>query len=123
MTKVRICIVLTMAVSLAATFCDAIWAQASGEGGGRRGFRMGGRDSLMVLLARDQVQTELSLSEAQVAKVSEIGQTLREEMSEQLAGLGEIEDRAKRRAAMAELAGQLDQKAREPLRNCSPGSK
>ena len=74
------------------------------------------RGSFLGLLSLEPVQKELTLSEDQIGKVSQIGEKLRADMREQYAGLREIEDREKRRAKMTELRDQFDDKAHEQVR-------
>jgi hypothetical protein len=64
----------------------------------------------------ERVQQELKLNEEQVAKVSELAESLRAEMREQFAALRDIEDREQRQAKMAELTSEQDRKARDLLR-------
>ena len=94
--------------------------QAQAAEGARRGPGMGGRDSLMGLLAMEQVQKELKLTAEQSAKVQEVVEKLRAEMREQLASLGESQDRQQRRAAMAKVRDQFDAKLREQLGDTVP---
>jgi hypothetical protein len=74
---------------------------------------MGSRGSIVYLLGREEVQQELKLNEEQLAKVNELSEAARE----QFGALRDIEDRQARTAKMTELTQQLDQKAREQLRD------
>jgi Spy/CpxP family protein refolding chaperone len=114
MTRFRSLSALVTALVLVAA--SVVWAQP--PGGRRGGFgMMGMRGSLLGLLRSEQVQKELKLSEEQVAKVNEISEKLREEMSEQFAALRDVEDREQQRAKMTELSNAMDRKAREQLRD------
>lgn len=91
-------------------------AEGQAPRGGRRGPGMRGpRGRLMGLLAREQVQKELKLSEEQVAKVKKLGKELSAEMRKESSGLRNIEDREKRQHKRSELAAQFDCKTREKL--------
>ncbi|HUT13174.1 MAG TPA: hypothetical protein VMY42_21980 [Thermoguttaceae bacterium] len=118
MTRVRNWLVVAMTVLLVAALVHAAQAQAP-ESGRRGGGMM--RGSFLGLLSLEQVQKELKLAEDQVGKVKEIGEKLRTEMSEQFAGLREIEDRQQQRAKIAELADQFDEKARGLIREVLSG--
>ncbi|MBN2477259.1 MAG: hypothetical protein JXB62_21810 [Pirellulales bacterium] len=115
MTRVQRMLVPVLALVLGAALVAAAHAQAAQ--GPRRGF-IGGmnRGSLLGLLRMEAVQKELKLTEENLAKVTELGGKLREEMQEQFAALREIEDREQRRAKMTELSDGLDRKVREQLR-------
>jgi len=73
--------------------------------------------SFLGLLGQEKVQQELKLSTDQVAKVKEIGEKMRAEMRDQFTGLRDIQDQQQRRAKMAELTKQGDEKARAALRD------
>jgi Spy/CpxP family protein refolding chaperone len=104
-----------MALVLAAAF---VAAQDQPAPRARRGFAGGmGRGGLLSLLAMEQVQKELKLSEEQLGKVKKVTEDLTAEMRKQSAALRDIEDREKRQAEMTKLADQFDQKAREQLRD------
>ena len=113
MTRVRSSLVLAMAVVLATSLLAAAAEQGSRS---RRGFGFSGRtSSLTGLLSREEVQKELKLTDEQKTKVEALSKKLREEMTEQYAGLRDITDAAKRRAKYEELRQQRDTKAREAL--------
>lgn len=115
MNRVRSLTVLSLTLVLGTAFVAV--AQAQAPEGSRRGFGRAGRDSLLGLLRREQVRDELKLSEEQKTKVQEVNELLGGEMREQFAALRDIEDRDERRAKTAELSAQVDQKAREQLRD------
>ncbi len=102
-------ITLTLAVAFAAT------AMAQPERSRRGSGRGLSRGSLIGLLRIEQVQKELKLSEEQLAKVSEVGESLGTEMREQYAALREIDDREQQRTKMDALRDEFDSKAREKL--------
>ncbi len=112
MTRTLSLLVLATALLLGTTLLAT--AEAQRPGGDRRG---PGRRSLLGLLRSEQVQKELKLTDDQTAKVKEIGEKLREEMSSQWSGVREMEDRDARRAKMTELTKQMDEKSREGLRD------
>lgn len=115
MTRIRRLWVPAMALVLAAAF---VAAQDQPAPRARRGFAGGmGRGGLLSLLAMEQVQKELKLSEEQLGKVKKVTEDLTAEMRKQSAALRDIEDREKRQAEMTKLADQFDQKAREQLRD------
>jgi Spy/CpxP family protein refolding chaperone len=115
MTRVQGWMASVMALALGAVLVAAAGVQAAE--GPRRGFRMGGRSSLLGLLRMEQVQKELKLNEEQTAKVRQMVEKLGTEMRDQFAALRQVEDREQRRTKMAELSDQLDQKARQQLRD------
>lgn len=115
MNRVRSFTVMSAMLVLATAFVAV--SQAQRPDGSRRGFGRAGRDSLLGLMRREQVRDELKLNEEQTTKVQEITETLVGEMREQFAALRDIEDRDERRAKSAELTAQVDQKAREQLRD------
>ena len=84
----------------------------------RRGSR-GGRSSssLLGLLSIEQVQKELKVKEADVAKIKTISEKLSGEMRKQYTELRKIEDADKRRAKMSELRTQYDSNARKQLQD------
>jgi Spy/CpxP family protein refolding chaperone len=112
MRRFSSCLVLTLLLAFVSVSVSTAQAEAPS---GRRGFG-DARGSLLGLLRLEQVQKELKLSEDQVTKVNEISEKLRAEMSEQYAGLRDIENMQERRAKMTELSNQLDEKARGQLR-------
>ena len=77
--------------------------------------RRGSRGSLLGLLSIEQVQKELKVKEADVAKIKTISEKLRAEMRKQYTELRKIKDEAERRAKFAELRTQYDGKARKQL--------
>jgi hypothetical protein len=120
--------VLALAALTAAVVVMAANAQPPGEGprgpGGRRGpggfvggpggFRGGpGRGGVAGLIQSEQVQQELKLSEAQVEKVRELGQEIREEMRKFFGGREGAEDltREQRMARMQEAMEKFRQEA------------
>ena len=106
--------VLMITMMLAGAF--AATAMAQGPQGSRRGSGRGlSRSSLIGLLRIEQVQKELKLSDEQLTKVDEVGETLGTEMREQYAALREIEDREQQRSKMNKLRDEFDSKAREKL--------
>ena len=111
MIRNRSLLVLATVLVLGAVFVSV--TQAQPPGGRRGGFRMGSRGSIVYLLGREEVQKELKLNEEQLAKVNELSEGAREEFG----ALRDIEDRQERMAKMTELTQQLDQKAREQLRD------
>ena len=111
MARGRRVFVAVMTLALGAALAPAAMAQTS-----ERGPRGSSRSSLLGLLRLEQVQKELKLSDEALAKVKELQEKLGTEMREKFAALREIGDREKRRAAMTELSGEYDRKAREQLR-------
>ena len=84
----------------------------------RRGGSRGGRSSsLLGLLSNEQVQKELKVEEADVAKIKTISDKLRAEMRKQYTELRKIEDADKRRAKMTELRTQFESNARKQLQD------
>ena len=111
MSRVRSLLVLVLVLSFGAALLSV--AEAQDGRGRRRGRAMGG--SFLGLLSSDKVQAELKLNDDETEKLKAIGQELWQGVSEQFAGLREIEDRSERRAKMTELTDQLDEKAREKI--------
>ena len=108
MTRVRSLLLVVLAFALGAAFVAQAHAQ-----------RFGGRSrgSLLGLLGIEQVQKELKLNDEAVAKVEQLREKIRGEMTEQYSAAREIKDREKRFAKYAELRDQYNQKAREGLRD------
>jgi Spy/CpxP family protein refolding chaperone len=118
MSRVRCLLVLAVALVWGATLLAAAHAQAPAAESPPPGFWfMAGPGNVLGLLNLEQVQKELKLNEEQIGKVREVGQKLWEEMREQFSGVWQITDWEKRRARMAELGEQIDQKARGQLRD------
>lgn len=114
MSRVQRVFVSSLALALGAVLFAAAAAQAAE--GAQRGFMGPSRGSLLDLLRIEQVQKDLKLSDEVAAKVTEVREKLGAEMREKFAALREMEDREQRRAKMTELSDELDQKAREQLR-------
>jgi len=106
------CLVLTLLFAFVGVSVSTAQAEAPS---GRRGFG-DGRGTLLGLLRLERVQKELKLSEDQLSKASEISEKLQAEMSEQYAGLREIQDVQERRTKMTEASNQFDEKARGQFR-------
>ena len=84
----------------------------------RRGSRGGrSRSSLTGLLSIEQVQKELKVQEADVAKIKAISDKLRAEMRKQYTELRKIKDEKERRAKYTELRNQYDAKSRKQLQD------
>jgi len=114
MTRARSHLALAVAIPLAIALLTAAYAQNSGSNrqthsGSRRGTFLG-------LLSVQEVQQELKLSDAQIAKVKQLSETSRAEARDKYAALREIEDRQRRHVEMAQLAEQRDEQARDQAR-------
>jgi len=85
----------------------------------RRGGSRGGRSrsSLLGLLSSEQVQKELKVQKADVAKIKAINDKLRADMGKQYTELRKIEDADKRRAKYAELRTQYESNSRKQLQD------
>ncbi|NQT37949.1 MAG: hypothetical protein HQ581_10695, partial [Planctomycetes bacterium] len=111
MSRVRIWLVMGVAVALGAVLVSD--AQAQRRGGGMRG-------SFLGLLGVEAVQKELKLSDEHLGKVKEMGEKARAEAREKYTALGDIEDRQARYAKMRELSDGLDENARKALHEMLP---
>jgi Spy/CpxP family protein refolding chaperone len=115
MTKMRNVLVSVMVLMMAATFAVAADAPARRRGGSSRGGRS--RSSLLGLLSLEQVQKELKIQKADVAKIKAVSDKLRADMRKQYPELRKIKDSAKRRAKYAELRAQYDSNSRKQLQD------
>lgn len=116
MTHVRSLLVLALTILLGTALVSTAEAQGRRGGGGMRG-------SFIGLLGNEAVQKELKLDEDQIGKFKAIGEKIRTEMREQFGSLGDIEDRAKRRAKVTELLEQSDEKVRKQASEILPSEK
>ncbi len=110
-SRLSVLVITMMMVGVLAATAMAQTPERSRRGSGR-GLSRG---SLIGLLRIEQVQKELKLSDEQLAKVGEVGESLGTEMREQFSAMREIEDREQQRAKMSELSDEFDSKAREKL--------
>ena len=110
MTRMQNVLVSVMVLMMGAAFVMAAESAAP-----RRSRRGRSRSSLLGLLSIEQVQKELKVKEADVAKIKTISEKLRAEMRKQYTELRKIEDADKRRAKFAELRTQYDSNSRKQL--------
>jgi hypothetical protein len=111
MSRTRNVLVLSVVVLMAGAF---VVAQETRQR--RRGSRSGrSRSSLLGLLNSEQVQKELKVQKADIAKVKAISDKLRTEMRKQYTELRKIKDQTKRRAKYAELRAQYDSNSRKQI--------
>jgi len=75
------------------------------------------RGSLLGLLSIEQVQKELKVKDAELAKIKTISEKLRAEIRKQYTELRKIEDADKRRAKYTELRAQYDSNSRKQLQD------
>ncbi|NQT41317.1 MAG: hypothetical protein HQ581_27765 [Planctomycetes bacterium] len=109
MNRVRIWLVMGVAVALGVSLVSDAQAQ-----------RRGMRGSFLGLLSVDAVQKELKLSDEHLGKVKEMTEKFRTEAREKFGALGEIEDRQARYAKMRELSEGFDENARKALHEMLP---
>ena len=116
MTRIQNVLVSVTVLMMGAAFVIAREAPQRPQRGGTRG---GGRSrsSLTGLLSNEQVQKELKVSEADVAKIKTLSEKLSAEMRKQYTELRKIEDADKRRAKMTELRTQYEANTRKQLQD------
>jgi Spy/CpxP family protein refolding chaperone len=114
MTRMQNVLVSVTVLMMAAAFVVAADAPARRRGGSRGGRS---RSSLLGLLSLEQVQKELKIQKADVAKIKAVSDKLRADMRKQYTELRKIEDATKRRAKYAELRTQYDSNSRKQLQD------
>ena len=109
MRKVLVLVTVLMMVAVFVLTAEPAEAQRT-RGGTRGGSRGGSRGSLTELLSNEQVQKELKLTEADVAKIKAINEKLRTDRTAQYTELRKIKDADERRAKYAELRAESSAK-------------
>ena len=114
MTRIQHVIVPVLALVLGAV--SIVAGQAQAPGGSRRGSGMEwSRGHLLSLLRYKQVQEELTLSDEDIAKVTEISEKLRKEMTEKAAALRKIDGQDVVELDDETLVFELEAPSAEPL--------
>ena len=119
MTRIQKVLVSVAVLMMGASFVIAAEKAPQRSRRGSRGERS--RSSLLGLLSIEQVQQELKVKDADVAKIKTISEKLRAEMRKQYTELRKIKDEAERHSKYAELRSQYDSNSRKQLKDILSG--